>query len=123
VNLIKEVTSSKCRLEILKSLSDGAKSSGEVESEVDFEASTVRRNLKVLVDDGLLVKEGREYSVPESKVFLLEPLLKAVELFEVYEGEREFGDSHDLSLIPLDMREDMDKLVGGEVVTACEGSS
>lgn len=91
--------------------------SDELEKRVDYTASTVRRNLKILEDMGWLKKENRIYSVQQEKAFLITPLLRADRVLRVFQEHRDHWETHDLSPIPDALRDDFGMLQGGEVVT------
>lgn len=115
--MITELSSSKCRLDLLEHLVETPLNSDELTDKVPYTASTVRRNLKILQEMGWLEKEGRTYRFREEKRFLVDPLLRTEGILRAYGEHRDHWESHDLSPIPEDLKEDFGMLRDGEVVS------
>lgn len=114
--MFREVLSSTCRVEILEALANGSLSGREVEERVGFDGSTVRRNLKILEDDGWLRREDGAYVIDSEKGFLVDHLLEISGCFDAYFSNQDFWEGHDTSPIPSDLKSRLHALSGAEVV-------
>lgn len=115
--MITELSSSRCRLDLLEHLVETPLTSYELAERVPYTASTVRRNLKILEDMGWLEKDDRTYRFREEKLFLVEPLIRTEGILRAYGEHRDHWESHDLSPIPQCLKEDFGMLRGGSVVS------
>lgn len=115
--MFRDLISSQCRLDILELLQEEGNGGSSLDLECPCGSSTARRNLKILREEGWVEKEDGKHRLNPQREFLIEPLLKAMDLFGVYESAEDFWDGHDLDPIPDDLLEDLDDLAGGEVVS------
>lgn len=115
--VITDLAASRCRLLILDRLVEEGPGRGRtLEEELDCSPSTVRRNLKILQDDGWVERRDGLNAVPHGRRFMLLPLLKAVRLFETYEEQEGFWGGHDVTGLPEELLGDLDMLGRGEVL-------
>lgn len=111
-----DLCSSVCRLEILQSLHRSESSSRELEDMTNYEGSTVRRNLKVLMDLGIVERSDSTYRLQDNARFLLAPLMDTLSSFETYGTGPAFWENHDLSPLPEPYKRKFGALKEGNVL-------
>lgn len=112
-----DLAASRCRLDILEVLVDGPATGRELEQSLGHEPSTVRRNLKILRDDGWVERRDGANRVRGGRRFLVEELLKADRVISTYGENEGFWRGHDLSALPPSLLRDLDLLRTGRVVS------
>lgn len=116
--MLTDLCSSRCRIDILRLLTEDQLSGRELEDRVDYQASTVRRNTKILRDDGWVERRDGDHRIAGDRRHLVDSLLDTARLFDAFQEFEEFWESHDVEALPQGFRERMGEgLDGGEVVS------
>ena len=103
-NLLLIITTSEKRKRLLILLSGGPRLLDEIKTQLNVTASGMLPQIRILEDEGLVEKEGREYTLTDLGhliVDLLEPLDKTL---TVIEQQKIFWQEHDIKALPRDLR-------------------
>jgi len=85
------------RLDIFKSLNIKPKRHNELEKEINLPGSEISRHLKRLLKKKLIYKRNINYELTNmGKIFI-----QIMDIFEVSTKQREYINSHDISIIPI----------------------
>jgi predicted transcriptional regulator len=103
-NLLTLITTSEKRKQLLFLLSQGPQEWDEIKTQMDVSASGMLPQIRILNDEGLITKEGKDYSLTnlgQLIVDLLEPLDKTL---KVIEQQKKFWQEHDIDALPRELR-------------------
>jgi predicted transcriptional regulator len=101
-DLISIITASDKRKRLLILLRDGPQLWDEIKTELDVTASGMLPQIKILEDEGLIVKEGKKYlltNIGRLVAHHLEPFEKTL---NVIEQQKKFWQEHDIEALPYD---------------------
>ena len=101
-NLISIVTSSEKRRGLLILLNNGPKSLEEIKNSLHVTASGVLPQIKILEEEGLIIKEEKRYiltDIGQPVVYHLKPF---EDTLAVIDRQKKFLQEHDLKALPHD---------------------
>jgi predicted transcriptional regulator len=101
-DLLAVVTASEKRKNLLILLQDGPQLWDEIKTELDVTASGMLPQIKILEDEGLIVKDGRKLlltNIGRLVVHHLEPFDKTL---NVIDQQKKFWQEHDIEALPYD---------------------
>ncbi|KCZ70493.1 hypothetical protein ANME2D_02513, partial [Candidatus Methanoperedens nitroreducens] len=102
-DLLDIITSSDKRKKILLLLQDGPITLGEIRRTLNFNATGILPQIRILEERNLVRQEGKQYALTGIGQIVakhLEPLVKTV---QVIEQQEEFWREHDLTAIPFQL--------------------
>ncbi len=114
LEIIKALSFSPTKLNILEIVRDW-KNLSEISDRIKLKKQTLVPHLKVLVELGLVKKDGGMYKLTEIGKLTLEKFLETVKFFDVVGNLGDFFNEHDLSPIPPHLLREVHMLFGGKV--------
>lgn len=115
-DMLETLCSSGCRMTIIDELLDRPVSTAGLEQALTYDGSTVRRNIKTLVDEGWVVRRDGVNRVKKERRFLLDMAVETTSTFFTYGKYREFWDGHVIEGIPDEFLRRIHRLRDGEIV-------
>ena len=99
-----KVSSHSARIEILKTLERSNKSTKDLAKLLDIPEANTHKHIHRLSEEGLIKKDGKNFTLSSSGRIFVNLLLDGIEVVEKYRG---LWESHSIDRVPVDLLRDM----------------